>query len=1283
MVLGGSKLGEAVLTLSTDNKGLDAGLRKGEQSTKAWAGRVKSLGTVALAAVAMAGAGAFAMMISEAQKAQKVAAQTNAVLESTGHAAGMTAEEVKALAREMFVLTGIEDDTVQMTENMLLTFTQIKEDTMPGATQAVLDMTVAMQGGGAQAEAYRDTAIRVGKALQDPIAGVTALRRVGVQLTDQQQEQVKAMMAVGDVAGAQAIVLGELTREFGGSAEAYGNTFAGQMQRIRNAIGDAAESFGTLLLPKMTAGFEAIAKFLVDNEASFQRWANTISAVVSQVFGKLDPLWKLFSRQDVAVILAVLFAGIVAGLVAVAAQAVITFITVNAALLGIPIAIAAVVAGIVMLVRHWDAVKAAVTRFVDKAAEFIQQHKVIAGVIIALSGPIGALLGGLILLVKNWGTVKRAVADAWSHITEWTQDAVSTCIGYVNALASAFEAAVNSIIKMVNAIPDIKVPGWVPGIGGKGWAIPDIPDVSIGVVPDVDLSGINLGGIGFDMGIDLSQGMAEGMGSPEAVDAAEYAATDVGDAAGAAAGAAAAESLVPAFVQGMAYLESLGDIIEAAISAREVRWADVARLYEMGATGIAEDFMAALTGGFSNIGQVIADAIAADAAAEAARAGMEAAQAFVDAFTQGMADLRSAIDAGFGAIGANVTSLEDAQLQLEILRAERNADAEIAELEAQQAAYLERIVQLEADRQVHIDRIAELKAIEVAETARLNQLMADEIAAVESRIAVEQATLAVLEDKLSVQQAELAAIREAADVQVRALEATLKAREGELKAIRASADAQVRTIEQSISANETILDQLRDQLKAKKETLDADKEALRTYEEAARVHEGIINDIERSLNSLQSEREQAWAILGMAPGGGALPPTLASAAQNLKDLQDKLAEMVAGGGAWDIADLGAWDEAGTAATDEFLALQDEIARATEIFNELDQQKQAEIEQAKAELETQQALLAAQQALIEQATLRIAQDEEAVRAGEAAIQVVQDAIDADKARIDAIKAATEELELAKQAEIDAIRANIDAVKDAAEEAERIKQAEIDQTRALIDATKDRIAEEREAITAIRDRYAADIQAIKDRTAAEIAAEQTKIDAINETIDAVNAQSKAVDATIAQIRAQIQALKDEQEDRRRDREIMRLQLEIAYDLYKTDAELNAEMAEQIRLAQNLQGVYDHLNDGIYDATDAIYALNAGLYELAALILQLVANPALGGLFPGFAAGGIVPGPRGAPTLALVHGGEVIKPAGGGGPVVTVNNTFNGTQNAAAVERATRRGVNSALRQRGLVA
>jgi hypothetical protein len=133
------------------------------------------------------------------------------------------------------------DDDIQRGTNMLLTFTNIKE-TLPDATQAMLDMAQATgtDAGGA--------AVQLGKALNDPVAGISALSRVGVTFTDQQKEQIATMMEAGNVAGAQGVILQELNKEFGGSAAAAAAADGG-MAQFRDRMGEVGESIGQSALP--------------------------------------------------------------------------------------------------------------------------------------------------------------------------------------------------------------------------------------------------------------------------------------------------------------------------------------------------------------------------------------------------------------------------------------------------------------------------------------------------------------------------------------------------------------------------------------------------------------------------------------------------------------------------------------------------------------------------------------------------------------------------------------------------------------------------------------------------------------------------------------------------------------------------------------------------------------------------------------------------------------------------------------------------------------------------
>lgn len=210
----------------------------------------------------------FSSMVSEAVEAEQNVAQLEAVLRSTGGAAGITSDMALELADSLANLTTYEDDAVLAAENMLLTFTSISKDVFPDATKIILDMSTAL------GQDLKSSAIQVGKALQDPILGVTALRRVGVNFSDAQADIIKNMVDSNDLMGAQKFILEELQREFEGSAEAAADTFGGALTQLKNKWLDFGETIG---------------KSLTDNEA--------VKKAIQSISDALDSLAKAFEKM--------------------------------------------------------------------------------------------------------------------------------------------------------------------------------------------------------------------------------------------------------------------------------------------------------------------------------------------------------------------------------------------------------------------------------------------------------------------------------------------------------------------------------------------------------------------------------------------------------------------------------------------------------------------------------------------------------------------------------------------------------------------------------------------------------------------------------------------------------------------------------------------------------------------------------------------------------------------------------------------------------------------------
>jgi hypothetical protein len=213
--------------------------RRAQQSTKSFSsGMGKMLGVLGGAATAIAGAAvAFRFLgdsINEARGANKALAQTAAVLRSMGRTDAP--EKIEKMLDQLSLASGIDDDNLREMTNVLLTFGNLQGKTFEQANQMALDLSVAF------GKDLQSSAVMVGKALNDPIKGLTALSRIGVQFTAEQQEQIKAMMEVNDIAGAQKIIMGELERQVGGSAAAQADAVDKTMVawgNFKEAIGDA------------------------------------------------------------------------------------------------------------------------------------------------------------------------------------------------------------------------------------------------------------------------------------------------------------------------------------------------------------------------------------------------------------------------------------------------------------------------------------------------------------------------------------------------------------------------------------------------------------------------------------------------------------------------------------------------------------------------------------------------------------------------------------------------------------------------------------------------------------------------------------------------------------------------------------------------------------------------------------------------------------------------------------------------------------------------------------
>lgn len=468
--------------------------------TKKFSDGIGSVGKVAAGVFAVAGAaviGFAALAVKAAGEAEKVAAQTTAVLNSTGGAAGRTADEISKLSTNLSRMSGIDDEVVQSGANVLLTFTKIQGANFDKATEAALNMSVAL------GKDLNSSATLVGKALNDPIKGVAALSKSGVQFTESQKATIASLVELGDVAGAQTVILQELETQFGGSAEAFGNTFEGSIGRVKTAFGNLQESIGSTLLPVLTILNNQAADFLnkLTDSAGFQAFLGGISSLAQGVldgtvsFGSILPAiqggiqaaanWLQYGgitgivnaiiagREAFFAAALQVFPVLVDAVVAVVPQLVEGVISLVTSLVSVLVSSApTLLAGAVTL--FLGLVQGAITILPTLITQVVGLLPVI---VTALVAAIPVLLEGAIQLFSSLiDAVVTILPDLIVQIIEMLPGIIAALIGLIPQL---IEGAISLFMAIVMAIPKI-IPVLIQAIIDL---IPILIDTVLGLIP--------------------------------------------------------------------------------------------------------------------------------------------------------------------------------------------------------------------------------------------------------------------------------------------------------------------------------------------------------------------------------------------------------------------------------------------------------------------------------------------------------------------------------------------------------------------------------------------------------------------------------------------------------------------------------------------------------------------------------------------------------------------------------------------------------------------------------
>lgn len=266
------------------------------------------LAVTALAASVTALSFAVVKGVKELDELNVALAKSEALISATGGAVGFTAQQLQDQARATAFATLASVQGIQEAQSILLTFNRVTGSVFTDAIGLTQDLATVFGGSAAS------SATQLGKALQDPITGITALNRVGISFTNQQKEQVKVLTQSGKVVEAQSIIIQTLKDQVGGAGEAVAKaSLAGSLDTLGQSFDQFTEtvaiSTGALelyqsIIDKLSSGIQnRTAEISPDTAAQAAQKALdllfTIAAEEEKLAGMRDGIVKRSQQAKV------------------------------------------------------------------------------------------------------------------------------------------------------------------------------------------------------------------------------------------------------------------------------------------------------------------------------------------------------------------------------------------------------------------------------------------------------------------------------------------------------------------------------------------------------------------------------------------------------------------------------------------------------------------------------------------------------------------------------------------------------------------------------------------------------------------------------------------------------------------------------------------------------------------------------------------------------------------------------------------------------------------------
>lgn len=431
------------------SKVVSGAVNKSQASLSRFGANASKLGDSLIGAGMGAGAMATAMalplikMVKDAEDGEKAIGRLTQVFKSMGEETGVAAQKANELADSLMYKIGVDADDIMAVQAKLATFENViknssgSSEVFERATKAAFDLAAAGFGDAA------GNAVQLGKALQDPIKGITALSKSGVTFTAAEKQKIQTMVQSGKMFEAQQFLLAAVEKQVGGTAAAT----VSSTQKMSLAFGEISGEIGKGLLPV----FKTMADFLV----------NTAVPAVKSFVEENKPLLQTLGAVAVGITgvvaagaaMSIMVGGVLKAVsyLTTAFNAIVSvvgfvskaFMVLTRVLMANPFI--AIIAGIVALIMYWDEVKAMLKKMAPFARATLQAF---VAPFLAAFNVIKSIFNNIITAIQD------ALTGIWNAITSFNPiEALAQVFGgiwdfFADMAQSFFEAGAN-LVKMI------------------------------------------------------------------------------------------------------------------------------------------------------------------------------------------------------------------------------------------------------------------------------------------------------------------------------------------------------------------------------------------------------------------------------------------------------------------------------------------------------------------------------------------------------------------------------------------------------------------------------------------------------------------------------------------------------------------------------------------------------------------------------------------------------------------------------------------------------------------